>query len=160
MDTRSYLSQLKNIDNRIKDLLKEAERWYDIATSTGSHDFTKPKVQTSPSGDKIGDVVAKIVDYQDTCIRLANEKTELKHTIIEQIKSLKGADEAHYNLLYGYYVDKKRFSELSVENNYSDSQTRRLFNSGLSKFEKMYGTQYLDVELEENMAKMNGNERL
>lgn len=153
MRTKEYLSQLRNIDNRIKDLLKEADRWYDIATSTGTHDFTKPKVQTSPSHDKIGDVVSKIVDYQDECIRLADEKAELKHTIIEQIKSLKGeTGELYYNLLHGFYIDKKDFNMLAVENGYSYRQIVRSYNKALAEFEKVYGTLYLDLDVGEKLA--------
>lgn len=151
MTSKEYLSQVSNIDNRIKDLLKEATRWYDIATSTGNSDMTQPKVQSSPDPDRIGDVVGKVVDYQRKCIELARQKTELKHTIIEQIKSLKGEKgEIYYNLLYGHYVDKKRLGELAVENDYSYRQTLTLYNQGLSEFEKRYGTQYLDKEILED----------
>ena len=150
MTSKEYLSQVSNIDNRIKDLLKEATRWYDIATSTGSSDMTQPKVQSSPNLDRIGDVVGKVVDYQRKCIELAEEKTELKHTIIEQIKSLKGEKgEIYYNLLYGHYVDKKGLGELAVEHSYSYRQTLTLYNQGLSEFEKRYGSQYLDIDLME-----------
>ena len=31
METSQYLGQLKNIDRRIKDKIKEADRWRDIA---------------------------------------------------------------------------------------------------------------------------------
>ena len=145
MITKDYLSQVSNIDNRIKDLLKEAEKWYDIATSTGNSDLTQPRVQSSPNPDRIGEVVAKVVDYQRECIRLAESKTELKHTIIEQIKSLKGEKgEMYYNLLYGYYIDNKKMGVLAVENDYSYRQTLTLFNQGLKEFEKKYGETYLD----------------
>jgi len=43
MQTEEYLSQLKNIDNRIKDLMKEADKWFDIATSTGGIDYSADK---------------------------------------------------------------------------------------------------------------------
>jgi len=145
MITKDYLSQVSNIDNRIKDLLKEAEKWYDIATSTGNSDLTQPRVQSSPNPDRIGEVVGKVVDYQRECIRLAESKTELKHTIIEQIKSLKGEKgEMYYNLLYGYYIDNKKMGVLAVENDYSYRQTLTLFNQGLKEFEKKYGETYLD----------------
>jgi len=146
MDTKAYLSQLKNLNNRIKDCLKEAERWYDIATSTSSADYSSPKVQVSPNPDRIGDVVGKVVDYQRMCIEQADEYTILRRTIIEQIKGMKGEDgELYYNLLYGYYVDGKSFSKLVVDESYSYRQIKRYFNEALKEFERMYGNQYLDA---------------
>lgn len=146
MTTKEYLSQLKNIDNRIKDLLKEADRWFDIATSNGSIDYAQDKVQTSPNPDRIGDLVGKVVDYQERCKRLANEKIELKHKITEQIRGIHGIEgELYYNLLYGYYVDRKDFNKLAVENGYSYRQIRNKYNKALDEFKKMYGTQYVDV---------------
>lgn len=144
IDTRTYLNQLKNIDNRIKDLLKEAEHWYDIATSTGSSDFTTPRVQTSKNPDKMGEVVGKVVDYHNSCLKLANEKTELKHVIIEQIKGLEGIEgELYYNILYGHYVDKKNMNTIAVENGYSYRRIMTLLNTALYEFEKRYGDTYL-----------------
>ena len=146
MDTKTYLNQLKNIDNRIKDLLKEAERWYDIATSTSGGDLTAPKVQTSPNPDRIGKVVGKVVDYQNACVKLAEEKAELKHQIIEQIKGLEGVDgEIHYNILYGFYVEKKNMNTIAVENGYSYRRIMSLFNTALFEFEKRYGETYLKI---------------
>ena len=148
MDTRTYLSQLKNLDNRIKNLLKECERWYDIATSTGGTDYSAVKVQTSLNTDRIGDVVGKVVDYQRECKNKAEEYIRLRKTIIEQIESLKGEEikELYYNILYGYYVDDKSFDVLLVENHYSYRQMKRHYSKALELFENMYGYLYLELE--------------
>ena len=151
MTSEFYLSQLKNIDNRIKDLLKEADKWFDIATSTGSIDYAQDKVQTSPNPDRIGDLVGKVVDYQERCKRLANEKIELKHTIIEQIRGLQG-DEMSYNILYGRYVENKSLNRLAVENEYSYRRIKGLHKKAIDEFESKYGTQYLDKEIIEEKA--------
>lgn len=144
IDTRTYLNQLKNIDNRIKDLLKEAERWYDIATSTSGGDYTSPKVQTSKKPDRIGKAVGKVVDYQNSCVKLAEEKAEMKHTIIEQIKGMEGIEgELYYNILYGHYVEKKNMNAIAVENGYSYRRIMTLLNTALYEFEKRYGDTYL-----------------
>lgn len=143
MQTEEYLSQLKNIDNRIKDLMKEADKWFDIATSTGGIDYSADKVQTSPKPDRIGDLVGKVVDYQERCKRLAADKIELKHTIIEQIRSLSG-EEMYYNILYGRYVENKSLNRLAVENEYSYRRIKGLHKKAIEDFEKTYGTLYLD----------------
>lgn len=151
MQTEEYLSQLKNIDNRIKDLMKEADKWFDIATSTGGIDYSADKVQTSPKPDRIGDLVGKVVDYQERCKRLAADKIELKHTIIEQIRSLSG-EEMYYNILYGRYVENKSLNRLAVENEYSYRRIKGLHKKAIEDFEKTYGTLYLDNPKEKKKA--------
>lgn len=148
MDTRCYLGQLKNLDNRIRNLLKEVERWQDIATSTGGMDYTDVKVQTSPKPDRIGDLVGKIVDYQNKCNKEAESYMELRKTIINQINGMKGEEnrELYYNILYGYYVDDKSFNKLVVELNYSYRQIKRHYSEALETFESMYGDTYLYIE--------------
>jgi len=143
MNTETYLSQLKNIDNRIKDLLKEADKWFDIATSTGGVDYSQDRVQTSPNPDRIGDLVSKVVDYQERCKRLAAEKIELKHDIIEQICTLNN-NEMTYNILYGRYVENKTLNRLAVENEYSYRRIKGLHKKAIDEFEKAYGKLYLD----------------
>ena len=145
MTAGTYLKQIKNSDNRIKDLIKEAIRWENIAMSGGSMDFTNVKVQTSPNPDKMGDAVSMAVDFQNKCKREAAQLTKLRHTIIEQIKSLKGDDDLYYNLLYGYYVDGKTFNELGVYQNYSYRQVRRHFSKALDEFDRLYKDQYVEV---------------
>ena len=148
MQSREYLSQLKNLDNRIRDLIKETERWRDIATSTGGVDYSEEKVQTSPNPDRMGDLVGRVVDYQNKCKKEAENYIELRKTIIEQIKSLKGDEksEMFYSILYGYYVENKNFNKLAVELNYSFRQIKRHYSEALEAFEKRYGDLYLDIE--------------
>lgn len=146
MDARSYLKQVKNSDNRIRDLIKEAVKWENIAMSAGGTNFTDVKVQTSPKHDKLGDAVSMAVDYQNKCKREAAQLTELRHTIIEQIKGMKDdKDDLYYNLLYGYYVDGKSFSKMVVSENYSYRQIKRHFNKALEEFDKLYKTQYIEL---------------
>lgn len=153
MLTEAYLSQLKNIDNRIKDLIKEADKWFDIATSTGSVDYTQDRVQSSPNPDRIGDLVSKVVDYQEKCKLLAAQKIELKHTIIEQICSLQGERyEMTYNILYGKFVENKSLNRLAVENEYSYRRIKGLYKKAIEDFESKFGKLYLDVDKDEETA--------
>ena len=145
MDTKEYLSQLKNLDHRIKDLLKECDTWYDIATSTGSTDYSAVKVQTSLNPDRLGDVVGRVVDYQRESKEQAEAYITLRKTIVEQIKGIRGDGkrELYYNILFGYYVDNKTFGRLETEENYSYRQIKRFYNEALALFEEMYGNLYL-----------------
>jgi len=96
-------------------------------------------------------LVGKVVDYQERCKRLAADKIELKHTIIEQIRSLSG-EEMYYNILYGRYVENKSLNRLAVENEYSYRRIKGLHKKAIEDFEKTYGTLYLDNPKERKKA--------
>lgn len=149
MDTKEYLGQLKNLDKRIKHCLKEAERWYDVAISTGETDYSDIKVQTTIRADKMGDAVTLAVDYQQASRKQAQDFTILRHRIIEQIKGIKGGKdkELYYNILYGMYVDECTLSDLVVSENYSYRQIKRYYAEALKEFEREYGNEYLDKKL-------------
>ena len=59
--TKQYLNQLVNIDKRIKDKIKEAEMWRDIAGRTGGGNNSE-RVQTTKRYDKMGDAISSAVD--------------------------------------------------------------------------------------------------
>lgn len=146
MDTRTYLSQVKNLNKRIVDCIKETERWHDIAVSTSGGDFANDKVQSTPKSDKLGDAVAMAVDYQIKAKNEAVRLTELRYTIIEQIKGLSEEKNGlYYNLLYGYYVDGKNFNSLAVSENYSFRQTKRYFDNAIDAFSTKYAHLYKDI---------------
>ena len=140
VETKKYLGQVKNIDKRIKDKIEESEKWRNIAKGTGSFN-SDVKVKSSPNQDKMGDAVSLAVDYEKESKTLAIELTELKHRIIQQIDGIK--DELFYNILKSYYIKNKSLAEISVLENYSYKQMKRLYENAILKFEELYGQEYL-----------------
>lgn len=144
MNTKTYLSQLWNIDRRIKDKLNEADRWMEIALSRSegkSKEIKHDTIQVSfDSQDKIADAVAKSVDYYNEAIQLFKDMVEKKHTIESQIDSI--VDDNHYNILHAYYIDEKSLAEISVDEKIAYRSTQRRFDSAIKHFEKLYGDEY------------------
>lgn len=144
MQTKTYLSQLWNIDRRIKDKLEEAERWrkiaYDRSIGGGSGN-TSERVQSTPNPDKIGDAIAKSVDYYNEAKQISKEMVEKKHTIELQIDSIE--DDTHYNVLHSYYIDEKSLNEIALDEHYSYKSAKRKFESAIKHFESIYGKEYL-----------------
>lgn len=144
METKAYLNQLTNIDRRIKDKVKESQKWLDIAISRsigsggGSDDV---KVQTSHNPDKIADAIVKAVDYQREAEKIALELTQKKHTIQRQIDGIE--DELFYNILHGYYVEGKSINQLSYQEGYSYKNIKRKYDMAINTFENQYGNTYL-----------------
>lgn len=150
MNTKQYLNQLKNIDNRITDKIEESERWKSIATGTGCAGGGE-KVQTSMRYDKMGDAVALAVDYENESKELAKQLVELKHIITKQIDSME--NELFYNILKGYYIKEKSLGELAVQESYSYKQIKRYFEQAIKEFEKKYGNCYADIKSCPKMSK-------
>lgn len=142
--TKSYLEQIKNIDNRIKDKIAEAEKWRDIAYSRSygsskgqqSTDFVK----SSHNPDKVIDAIIKSVDYQMEAEKESKEMVEVKHTIETQIDSIKKDD--YYNILHAYYVEEKTLSIIADETFNSLSTAKRKFKQAIRHFEELYGDTY------------------
>ena len=142
MTTREYLSQLKNIDKRIRDKIEEAERWYGIATGTG-YTLKEINVQTSKKFDKMENAIIMAMQYEEESRELSVYFTKIKHHIIEQIDGL--INETYYNVLKDYYVRDMTIKDIAKKNNYSTRQITRMLDSAVSTFEDMYYENYKDL---------------
>jgi len=141
MTTEEYLSQLCNIDRRIKNKVEEAKRWYDIAESTGSREMTADRVQTSHKPDKMGEATICAVDCMKEAEAIANDYTIKKRRIIREIDGIK--NELHYNILIGHYLNGMNFSELGLQEHYSTKQIKKHMDKAKAEFEELYGERYL-----------------
>lgn len=142
INTRKYLGQLKNIDNRIKNKQREADRWHDISLSTSAQGYESDKIQTSLYPvDKMAEAVAKAIDCENECRELSVKLINLKAVIERQIDGVD--DELYYNILHSVYVEGKSISETAVNESYSYKQLKRHLNAALDCFEAKYGYSYL-----------------
>ena len=142
MNTREYLSQLKNIDKRIRDKIEESERWYGIATGTG-YTLKEINVQTSKKFDKMEDAVIMAMQYEEESRELSVYLTKLKHHIIGQIDGM--TNETYYNVLKDYYVRDMTIKDIARKQNYSTKQMGRIFDKAVDDFERMYYENYKDL---------------
>ena len=135
MQTEQYLGQLKNIDRRIKDKIKEADSWRDIADGRTSVVITE-KVRTSKKYDRQGDAIAKAVDFEEESRLLAVELENLKDKIIKQIDGIE--IELYYNILKSFYIQEKNFTEIAAEEGYSYKQIKRYYQKSIDYFGEKY----------------------
>lgn len=140
MTTKEYLGQIRNIDNRIRDKIEEAERWRNIACKTGNSSMSENKVQTSKSFDPMGDAVSLAVDYEKESMQMSIDLTKLKHKIIWQIDNI--GDDLYYNILKSYYIKQNSLMETSHILYYSYKQLKRHYEDALKMFEEKYGNEY------------------
>lgn len=135
MQVEQYLGQLKNIDRRIKDKIKEADSWRDIADGRTSVVPTD-KVKTSKKYDRQGDAIAIAVDLEEESRLLAVKLENLKNKITKEIDGVE--NELYYNILKSFYIQEKNFTEIAAEEGYSYKQIKRYFQKSLNYFGEKY----------------------
>lgn len=136
METSQYLGQLKNIDRRIKDKIKEADRWRDIADGRTSIAITE-RVKSSKKYDRQGDAIAIAIDFEEESRLMAIQLENLKYKIIKQIDEID--NELYYNILKSFYIQEKSFTEIAAEEGYSYKQIKRYFDKSIEYFNNRYG---------------------
>lgn len=140
MTAQNYLDQLLNIDQRIKDKLRESGEWRDIAMSI-SPSVGDIKIQSSPRKDTMEEAICMAVKYESEAAEMAKRLTELKQRIIEQIDALEG-DEYSYNLLKEHYVYGVGLGTMADKYNYSYNGMKKKLRNAVCVFSKKYGDHF------------------
>lgn len=143
MQTKVYLGQLNNIDRKIKDKINESKRWKSIAfirSMGGGSGNDSDRVQSTPNFDKIGDAIAKSLDYYHEAEEISKQLVELKHTIETQIDEIE--DYTFYRVLHSYYIEDKSLSQIAIDEKYSYKSAKRKYEAAIKHFETLYGETY------------------
>jgi DNA-directed RNA polymerase specialized sigma subunit len=85
MTAKEYLSQARILDKLIETDINEIQRLRTLSTSLGTMDYASDRVQSSTSGDKLCEIVAKIVDLSAKINREIDRYVELKSELREVI---------------------------------------------------------------------------
>lgn len=141
MTTKQYLNQVKRFDVLIENKASEIEQLRSMATSITVATDTE-RVQTSGDKDRVGSLVAKIIDKENELNYLIDEYYESKNLIMAQIENM---ETNYYQLLFYKYVNGYTFEVISEKMYYSIQHIKRMSNLALAEFEKKYGHTYLDV---------------
>lgn len=137
MRAKEYLQQLRRLDTVIDQKIKELDDLKVKSTCIGGFDYSKERVQTSPSGDApYVRTVSRMIDLNEEINRDIDDFVDRKHKIINQIQGL--ANAKHINLLFKRYVEYKRLEVISVEMNYTYQYTKELHGYALQEFERTY----------------------
>ena len=137
MKAKEYLQQLQRLDTIISQKMVELEDLHLKVTSTGSIDYSKERVQTSPSGDApFANMIARIADLEDEINAEIDRFVDEKHKIINQIQGLKNSD--YISLLFKRYVEFKKFETIAVEMNFTYQYVLNMHGYALKEFESAY----------------------
>ncbi len=131
---KEYLQQLKRLDIVIKQKSKEVDDLHLKSKSIGSIDYSKERVQTSPSGEaSFVKLIGRIVDLEAEISQEINNFIDEKHKIINQIQKLNNTD--YIRLLYKRYVEYKSLEHICVEMDFSYDYIKHLHGCALKDFE-------------------------
>lgn len=134
MKAKEYLQQLQRLDTVINQKIKELDDLRLKSQSTGSVDYSKERVQTSPSGDApFVKPICRIIDLEAEINAEIDRFVDEKHKIINQIQGLKNSD--YISLLFKRYVEFKSLEKICVEMNFSYDYIKHLHGYALQDFE-------------------------
>ena len=105
--------------------------------SVGSIDYSKERVQTSPSGDApFVKLIGRIIDLEQEINAEIDAFVDDKHKIINQIQGLKNSK--YIEILYKHYVEFKRLEVVAVEMNFTYQYVVELHGYALKDFQTTY----------------------
>lgn len=139
-ETKRYLGQIRHLDNKIENRLRELSRLRERITSI-SNEIKGDRVQSSGTKDRVGDAVSKLVDLERDIDVLVDKFIDQKRVISEQLESLSEPD--YYQILYLRYVERKSFCEISCELDRPERTVKRIHDKGMDEFESRFGTTYM-----------------
>ena len=111
MDAREYLSQVKYMDQRIKNKLEEIEYWKDQAENPALAPFEAEKVQSTRNISKTADLICKYVDLQQ---ELQQDIEELAAMRKQTIATLEQLPLNEYDVLYKLYIQYERYYNMQA----------------------------------------------
>lgn len=137
MKAKEYLQQLQRLDTVINQKIKEVDDLRLKSRSVGSIDYSKERVQTSPSGDApFVKLIGRIIDLEQEINAEIDAFVDDKHKIINQIQGLKNSK--YIEILYKHYVEFKRLEVVAVEMNFTYQYVVELHSYALKDFQTTY----------------------
>lgn len=134
MQAKEFLKNLIQIDMMISCKKEQIAELRERLTSIGCATDNE-RVQTSIKGDKMTNVIAKIMELENLVNNDIGILTEYKLQAREMIEKLQNNVEKV--VLYKRYFDCKSFEQIAVECNYSWRHVHRIHGNALINLDKI-----------------------
>ena len=145
MTTVEYLSQISRCEDMIERKQNEILKLDNLAHGIKSPTYDPNKVQSSLSGDKMGNIVVKLVETQEELEDLIESYIDKRKYIISQIDQI--PNQISYKVLTDRYIEQKRYYEIANEIQYSEKWVRKAHARAIREFEEKFGDEYMDKEV-------------
>jgi len=135
MTAKEYLKQIEMNDIKISQKQEELEemRQWSVSISAGGD---RERVQTSGTGDRVGNAAVRIVSLEGEINREIDAFYNFKHEVINQIHDLNVAK--YINILHKRHIQYKNFDTIGREMDYSDSHVMRIYHDALKAFKDLH----------------------
>lgn len=134
MKAKEYLQQLRRLDTMINQKIKELGDLRLMSQSVGGIDYSKERVQSSPSGDApFVKPVLRMIELEQEINAEIDRFVDEKHEIINQIQALQNPK--HIDILYKHYVEFKQLEIVAVEMNFTYQYIVELHGTALKEFQ-------------------------
>lgn len=134
MKAKEYLEGIKKLDNIINSLIAEYESIKDMTTKiTASTEGER--VLSSGSQQKMADMVAKMVDFQDNINSKVEQYINMRMNILEVLDLLENAD--YIAVLYKRYYEYKKWEQIACEMGIGWRGTLKLHGRALAALENI-----------------------
>lgn len=136
MNAKEYLQQAYRLNELIDSNQRELDQLKALSTSISAVDFSKERVQGSTdSHDKIGNIIAKIIDLNDIINDEIDRFVDLKTDIHNKIMLV--PDNTEKLLLKYRYIEFDTWESIAVKLGYTFQWVHVLHKRALKNFEKV-----------------------
>lgn len=133
MNAKTYLSQVRLLEIKIRQKKEEYERLRELTMSAGGLDYSKDKVQTGfVSNESLSTSVIRYTELEREIRLDINAFIELRHARINEIHQLEDARDVE--ILYKRYIEYKSLELIAVEMSFSYEHVRHLHGRALQHF--------------------------
>lgn len=136
MLAKDFLEQIKKDADKIQNKLIELYQLRCLASGVGSISLND-RVQSSPEGDRLGKIVAKIVDVEKEIDEMIDNLVAEKQKRIEVIEKVQLENNLQYIVLHKHYVQYKSFTDIADEEGYSNVWILKIHQEALKNVEKI-----------------------
>ena len=134
MTGREYMETIQKVRRRIRLYTEQIARDYVIASEVTAIRYDKDKVQTSPIGDRMVEIVARIDETADKLKAEIERLQELESDAIHLLINLK---EEHERVLTLHYIEDKGLMEVAELMGYSERYIFELRSKALTELDSL-----------------------
>lgn len=137
MTAREYMRNIKILRKRIRMYQEQIERDTILAAGVSGIRYDKDRVQTSPVGDRMTDIVSKIID---TTVKLEEAIHDFQMKEEEAISFLSNLKEEYERALTFHYLDGASWTEVARMMDYDDRYIYELKDKALDELDELLST--------------------
>ncbi len=134
MTGREYMETIRKVKREIRMIMDDIERETVLAAGVKAIRYDVDKVQTSPAGDRMADIIARITEDTDRLNERISYLLDLEETARRILVNLR--DESA-RVLELHYLDGLSWVAISERMGYSDKHVFKLYDRALQEFDEI-----------------------